>query len=319
MGNVGVLYTKDPVDGLTKIVEENNYYPFGLKHANYNSYVPVNTYNYKYNGKELQREFGLNMYDYGARNYDPAIGRWMNMDPLAENHHENNPYMYANNNPVIFVDPDGKDFTLTGVAAQDFARGLQRELRNADDNGYNNEISNSRYEDNDDKNYEDPPKVGQKVLEAKKTLLGKIWGTLEKREWTDPEFGITYLVNADGTIFTVRPIGGMGAMGLVGGLYSPKSLLKVANLLENNGLSKVARALQKHGNRIGTIFPKAKGNPSTMNAQAEKILTEILTSPSSTSTIRHHARFGEILEVKIPSGHGARFSSDGKNFIGFIE
>ena len=52
----------------------------------------------------------------------------MNMDPLAENHHENNPYMYANNNPIIFVDPDGKDFTLTGVAAQDFARGLQGRL-----------------------------------------------------------------------------------------------------------------------------------------------------------------------------------------------
>ncbi len=64
-------------------------------------------YNYKYNGKELQEELGLNMYDYGARNYDPAIGRWMNIDPLAEEAYDWTPYRYAYNNPLKFTDPDG--------------------------------------------------------------------------------------------------------------------------------------------------------------------------------------------------------------------
>ncbi|WP_353151759.1 RHS repeat-associated core domain-containing protein [Flavobacterium sp.] len=65
------------------------------------------SYNYKYNGKELQEELGLNMYDYGARNYDPAIGRWMNIDPLAEMSRRFSPYTYCYDNPLVFVDYDG--------------------------------------------------------------------------------------------------------------------------------------------------------------------------------------------------------------------
>ena len=81
LGNVRLSYDKN-----LQIVEENNYYPFGLIQKGYNntpnySLANVEGQKYKYNGKELQDELGLNLYDFGARNYDPAIGRWMNMDP----------------------------------------------------------------------------------------------------------------------------------------------------------------------------------------------------------------------------------------------
>ncbi len=52
---------------------------------------------------------GLDWYDYGARNYDPAIGRWMNMDVLSEKYPNISNYAYVPNMPTIVFDPDGNE------------------------------------------------------------------------------------------------------------------------------------------------------------------------------------------------------------------
>jgi hypothetical protein len=96
-------------------------------------------------------------------------------------------------------------------------------------------------------------------------------------------------------------------------------LLAAAKTPDKSGLTAVGRQLQKHGSRHGSAYPKAVGPPEVINAQGEAVLRDILTNPSITTNVRHHARFGEVIEFRIPGGTGARFSSDGKKFLGFLE
>ncbi|MGK6353522.1 RHS repeat-associated core domain-containing protein, partial [Parapedobacter sp. DT-150] len=90
-----------------------DYYAYGLSHEGRLVASPEN--NYLYNGKELQEELGL--YDYGARFYDPVIGRWGTVDPLAGKYPSISGYNYALNNPISVIDPDGQEpITLTALA-----------------------------------------------------------------------------------------------------------------------------------------------------------------------------------------------------------
>ena len=84
------------------VEEVNQYYPFGGTFASTSSVQP-----YKYNGKELDRKGGLDWYDYGARHYDAALGRWHAVDPMAEKYYGVSPYNYCLNNPFKLIDPNG--------------------------------------------------------------------------------------------------------------------------------------------------------------------------------------------------------------------
>jgi RHS repeat-associated protein len=90
------------------VLEENNYFPFGMLNAQLSAPGIADPKNMlKYNGKELQKELSLEWLSYGARFYDPQIGRWHSPDQLAENAYNLTPYRYCYNNPVNYTDPFG--------------------------------------------------------------------------------------------------------------------------------------------------------------------------------------------------------------------
>ncbi|CAM1351042.1 DUF6443 domain-containing protein [Tenacibaculum halocynthiae] len=119
LGNVRLSYTDVNNNGTistSEIIEENNYYPFGLKHKGYNGvYIPngnIIAQKYKYNGKEFEESLGYNMYEMDMRSYDPALARWVVQDPVI--HHGLSPYNAFDNNPIYYADPSGADSDAAG-------------------------------------------------------------------------------------------------------------------------------------------------------------------------------------------------------------
>ena len=144
LGNTRVVFNDEG-----HILQDNSYYPFGMrmdgldytaglepenKHL-YNAEKPEisdfivfrastkNDKNHRFfifrDGKELQDDFGLDWYDYGARMYDAAIGRWHVVDPMAEKYYGLSTYTYGKNNPLKYIDPNGQEvddfyFTQSG-------------------------------------------------------------------------------------------------------------------------------------------------------------------------------------------------------------
>ena len=127
LGNVRLSYTdadgNGSIDPANEIIKETNHYPFGLTHKGYNGNVSAlgnsAAKKWQFGGKEYNEEFGLNWYDYGFRNYQADLGRWMNIDPLAEAYTNTSAYAYVDNNPVFFVDPDGLRIDVGNIFDKD--------------------------------------------------------------------------------------------------------------------------------------------------------------------------------------------------------
>ena len=103
-GNIVAVVVGDSV------AQHNSYYPYGLPHAtlSFRTNVTTNTPNtYKYSGKEFDTFGGTDLYDFHARYHAPSTGRFMTVDPMAEDYYGYSIYLYCMGNPIALIDPSG--------------------------------------------------------------------------------------------------------------------------------------------------------------------------------------------------------------------
>jgi len=114
LGNIRLSYKDISLTSTPslQIVEENNYYPFGLEHKGYNNVVNGVANKYKlFQGLKLDDELGLNWYSFKYRNYDPAIARFFNVDSLADKYVYNGVYNFSENRVIDGNELEGLEWS----------------------------------------------------------------------------------------------------------------------------------------------------------------------------------------------------------------
>ena len=135
-GSTRVVMTMDSTLSTSNIVQANSYYPSGALVTDVQTSVQLSSTSgdvqtRKFLGKELDRMYGLDWYDLGARRYDAAAETFWTMDPLCEQYYHISPYAYCAGDPVNRIDPDGKRIFITGNHANDALSQIQSRIGNS--------------------------------------------------------------------------------------------------------------------------------------------------------------------------------------------
>jgi RHS repeat-associated protein len=150
LGNIRVVFAAHS-HGQPELLQQTSYYPFGMTMQQQNFSTQKETENkYLYNSKlersgnpdpsgELQDDQlagnELDWYDYGARFYDATLGRWHVVDPLGEKYYSISTYAYVANNPMIFIDPDGRKIVYGQNVSEDFKKAFAQSVQHLNKHG----------------------------------------------------------------------------------------------------------------------------------------------------------------------------------------
>ncbi|MCP5517100.1 MAG: hypothetical protein H7A45_07585 [Verrucomicrobiales bacterium] len=297
MGNVTALLDEDE-----QVVARYAYDPFGNLQGLSGPLAEANEY--RYSSKLWHAASGL--YAYGYRFYSPSLQRWVNRDPLGEGAGINL-YGFVSNGPTLALDPWGLDeiddwlelpeldgcTTASAGKEKDMAEGAAT---------FNKCVDTTTTVLLEAATLPlGPPGKGKAVKGTCSTVKKKAPGFF-RRIWTRL-FGAADEA-AECTAQTLK-----------GADDALKRMLNAGQAPDKNGLTVAGRALQKHGDRAGSVFPKSTGNPAARNAQGQKVLGEILQSKNQT--IRQN-RMGGLDIFDAQTGRGVRFDING-NMLGFLD
>ncbi|OQX77323.1 MAG: hypothetical protein B6D64_08475, partial [Bacteroidetes bacterium 4484_276] len=139
LGNTRVMFNEEGT-----ILQDDSYYPFGMamEGLSFEDFTYSQPNKYLYNGKELQDEFGLGWYDYGARFYDAQLGRFHTQDRFSEKYYSLTNYGYAANNPVLLIDVNGDSVVYKNESTQQYVEQFTSKTRV---NKRGKEVKNKKY------------------------------------------------------------------------------------------------------------------------------------------------------------------------------
>ena len=104
-----------------------DYTPFGVQIVD--SQMPTNSTEYRFSGKELQNISDYEIYDFGARQYFPKYAIWSSVDPLSETYYPITPYAYCANNPIKYIDPDGRKLLFASGVSEQFKSKFEKTIK----------------------------------------------------------------------------------------------------------------------------------------------------------------------------------------------
>ncbi|QMU65788.1 MAG: hypothetical protein GKR88_16920 [Flavobacteriaceae bacterium] len=298
-----LVWNKKALTSKKSSLKARSYLLFGLEHKGYNNVVSSNgnsvAQKRKFGGNELQDELGLNWYDITARNYDASLGKWMNIDPLAEEMRRHSPYNYAFNNPMYFTDPDG--MMPIGIDNMDEEKNFDNSRSNYlpeynastvvdntgkiidyKDDGDNNIYLNTRSEENI---------IGQESAGSQYIVGQTIYGGDIFSDAKLPE-GFYVAINPNGPDQNkVTPVGGLGLLEYVGGggIFKWKSLVNIfKSIFKGKKLYSKAmykafqKQLQQHGKK--SVVKSQKKIQRRLTEHLKK-LKEIKKAGGHTSSV----------------------------------